>query len=94
MRKGECPKCGSHEILVSQFPAGIWNDTEAVFVGQTIHCGPEPSGLGQQVAFAKGWRTFLCTGCGYCEFYVDDRVAIDAIAGAAGEGWSRVVPGG
>ncbi|MBN2841252.1 MAG: DUF2510 domain-containing protein [Coriobacteriia bacterium] len=94
MRDGQCPECGSHEILVSTFPAGIWSDTDGVLVGQPVHCGLEPSGLGHQVQFVKGWRTFLCASCGHCEFFIDDPSAISAIANATGGGWSRVTAAG
>jgi|GEM_PF-3601646 len=94
MRDGVCPKCGSHNVLMSSFPAGIWNDSDGVLVGQAVHCGPEPSGLGHQVAFVKGWRTFLCPSCGYCEFYIDDPGAIAEIANATGGGWTRAIPAG
>jgi hypothetical protein len=94
MRDGVCPKCGAQHVLVSAFPAGIWNDSDGVLVGQAVHCGPEPSGFGHQVTFVKGWRTFLCPSCGYCESYIDDPEAMSKIVNASGSGWTRVTPAG
>jgi predicted nucleic-acid-binding Zn-ribbon protein len=93
MLSGECPKCGSHDVLVSRHPGGIWNRDHGK-IGQEIN--------GANVAqfFAQGWHTCLCTGCGYCEFYLDDDEAIARIRDNLGLGgkwpetWTKVVASG
>lgn len=89
MLNGECPKCGSRDILVSRHPGGIWN-REHGFMGMEIN------GAGGAQVFAEGWHTCLCGGCGYCEFYLDDENALATIRANFGgaETWSSVVPSG
>lgn len=84
MRNGECPKCGSHEIYASKEGPGIAPESFTWYVLDAHRAG-----------ISLEDRTFLCSGCGYWENYLQNRKVIaDIVANNGGRNWVKVTPAG
>jgi len=73
-RTGKCPKCGSADVIADAkaIDRGHGNSQREMSVATFS----KPEALifkGQQETTVSAW---VCTGCGYIEFYADDPKAI------------------
>jgi hypothetical protein len=80
MINGQCIKCQSQSVLMSEGGGGISND-----INLRIR-------KGNQYPATGNWVTYLCTHCGYFENYFKDADLLAKIASdPARNGWRRVV---
>ena len=66
MKKGNCIKCGSREVYVSE---GMWGQYGS-FLSNTI-----PVALLSNAVL----QNYVCTDCGYVESYVKERTKLEKI---------------
>jgi predicted nucleic-acid-binding Zn-ribbon protein len=79
MKKGQCLKCKSENVVASQGKGGVGADSAL------------PILFGKYFANTPKWTTYLCLDCGYYENYIEDRAKLDQIGSDLEKmGWKKV----
>lgn len=76
MRTGICPKCTSETVYAASKGIRLGDNSlgVAVFIGM--------------FGTPSSYTAYLCSTCGYVEFYIDDRSKLQAVE----SNWHRVLP--
>jgi hypothetical protein len=79
MKKGQCLKCKSGNVVTSQDKGGVGFDSGISIL------------FGKYLAGTQKWTTYLCLDCGYYENYVEDREKLAQIQSDLEKtGWKKV----